>query len=104
MDGKVAPEDEVAAVLDLLQRVVPAQIDGVTVVVGELGAYYQASVLKPGANQLGAERIGGGLPRRGISHPQEGVVVFAERHPRTAQLLFDEVMSIEVIGDGKGQE
>src|SRR5215831_6796420 len=40
----------------------------------------------------------------GIRHPQEGVVVFAKLNPGTAQLLLDEMMTVEIVGDGKRQE
>src|SRR5215813_3039641 len=104
VDGEVAPEDQVAAVLDLLEGVVTAEIDRVAVLFGELGTDDEAPVLEPGANQPGAERIGGRLQRLGICDPQEGVVVFAKLNPGTAQLLLDEVMTVEIVGDGERQE
>src|SRR5271166_6514247 len=55
VDGKVAPEDQVAAILDLLDGVVAAEVDGVPVLGGELGAYHQAPVLQPGTNDLGVQ-------------------------------------------------
>jgi hypothetical protein len=104
VDGKVAPKDQVAAILHLLQRVVAAEVDGVAVFFGELGAHYQGPILQAGANDAGTERIGGGLQRFRVSHPQKRIVVFAKLHSGAAQLLFDEVVPVEVISDGKGQE
>src|SRR6266478_238861 len=61
MDGEVAPEDEVAAVLDLLERVVAAEIDCLTVLFGEHGTDDQGPVIQAGTNELGAEGVGGRL-------------------------------------------
>ncbi len=71
---------------------------------GELGTYDQAPVLKPGANELGAERIGSGLQCLSIGDPEKSVIAFAERYARTAQLLFNEIMSVEIIGDREREE
>ena len=38
VDGERASEDEIAAVLDLVQRVVPPQVDGRPVLLRELGS------------------------------------------------------------------
>ncbi len=39
-----------------------------------------------------------------IGHPEKGIVVFTERHAGALQFAFDEVMAIEIVGDGKGEE
>src|SRR5271154_3238777 len=104
MDGKVAAKDQVAAILDLLQRVVAAEIDGLAVLFGKLRSHHQGPILQAGANDLGAQSVGGSLQRFRVSYPHKGVISFTKRHPGAAQLLFDEMVSVEVIGDGKGEK
>jgi hypothetical protein len=40
----------------------------------------------------------------GIGHPEESIVILAELDASALKLAFDEVMTVEVVGDGKGQE
>jgi hypothetical protein len=40
--------------------------------------------------------------RFGVGDPQKSVIVFAKLDPGSAQLLFDEVVAVEVIVDRKG--
>src|SRR5215813_9565766 len=83
VDGEVAPEDQVAAVLDLLEGVVTAEIDRVAVLFGKLGTDDEAPVLEPGANQPGAQRIGGHLQRLGICAQGRSIVRGPHRSPPT---------------------
>ena len=53
VDGEVAPEDDIAAVLDLLERVVAAQVDGLAVLGGKLRADHPGPVVQALADDLG---------------------------------------------------
>jgi hypothetical protein len=61
VDGEMAPEDEVAAVLDLIQRVGAPQVDSHPVLGGKLGSQHPGPVIQARADDLGAEAISGGL-------------------------------------------
>jgi hypothetical protein len=61
MNGTVATKDEVATVLDLLQGVVAAKIDGLSVVPRKLRAYHPGPVIELLPNDLGAETVSGCL-------------------------------------------
>src|SRR5258708_906458 len=104
MDGKVALEDEVAAVLDLLDRKQAVQVDRFTFFLGELGAQDKAPIVELFANDVGAQAVGSGLQGVGIGNRQEGVVVLAETHPLAQQFPFDEMMAVEPKRHREGQE
>jgi hypothetical protein len=61
MDGKVAFENEVAAVLDLVDRVKARQIHRRTFLLGKLGAHNQGPVVELFADHFRADAVGGGL-------------------------------------------
>src|SRR5215471_3852802 len=61
VDGEMAAEDKVPAVLDLVQRVSAPQLDGRSILRGELGSYNPSPVIQALADDLGTEAIGGCL-------------------------------------------
>src|SRR5207245_1715552 len=69
VNGEMAPEDEIAAVLDLVQRVVALQGDSGPVLLGELRPQHQGPVIQALADDLGAEAIGGRLQCLWIVRP-----------------------------------
>src|SRR3989442_5027840 len=61
VDGKVAPKDEIATVLDLVQRVVAPQVNGGPVLLGELRAQDQRPVIQALADHLRTKAVGSRL-------------------------------------------
>ena len=78
MNGEVATEDEIPAVLDLLHRIVASQINRLAIRFGEFRPHDQSPVIEALADDIGIEAIGGGLRGRRIGDCQESVVVLAE--------------------------
>ena len=78
VDGEVALEDEIAAVLDLVDGVEPAQVHRAPLPLGELRPQQQRPVIQPLADDLAGEPVGSRLQGRDIGDGQEGVVVLAE--------------------------
>src|SRR6266478_5314976 len=104
VDGKVALEDEVAAILDLGDRIEAREIELLAFLGGELRAQDQGPVVEPFADDLRAQLVGGGLQRGDVVDREEGVVVLAEANLRPLQLLLDEAMAVEVIGSLEREE
>ena len=104
VDGKVALEDEVAAVLDLGDGVEARQVELLAFLGGELRSQDEGPVVEPLADDVRAQPVGGGLQCGHIIHGQEGVVVLAEADLRAVQLLLDEAVAIEVISGLEGEE
>ena len=61
MDGKVAPKDEVATVLHLIEGILAAQGDGGAILLGKFGAQDESPIIQPRADDRRTEAIGGGL-------------------------------------------
>src|SRR5439155_11337629 len=61
MDWKVALENEVPAILDLLNRKQPVEIDSSPFFFGKLGSEGKTPVVEPLADDVGAQTIGSGL-------------------------------------------
>ena len=59
--GRMATKDEVPAVLDLLKRVMPTEVDRGTIFLGKFRADGPGPVLEALANDRRAEAVGGGL-------------------------------------------
>ena len=78
VNGKVAFEDEIAAVLDLRDGVEPRQVHLAAFLFGELRPQDEGPVIELLADDRGAQPVGGRLQGGHIVHGQEGVVVFAE--------------------------
>ena len=74
VDRKVAAEDEVPTILDLIQGIGPAKVDGRTVLLGKLRAEHQRPVVEPFLNHGRIEPIGRRLQGLDVRGPQERVV------------------------------
>jgi hypothetical protein len=70
MDREVAAEDEVAAILNLLDGELAVQVDGSAFLLRELGTYRQAPMVQTPTQDIGAEAVGGGLQGFGIGERQ----------------------------------
>src|SRR6202040_1910084 len=84
VDGKVALEDEVAAILDLGDRIKAREIELLAFLGGELRAQDQGPVVEPAADDGWAQPVGGGLQRRHVVDGVEGIVVQRKRTCRRA--------------------
>src|SRR5207244_5174903 len=94
VDRGIPPKEEIAAVLDLVQRVVAPQINGRPVLLGELRTQHQRPIIQALANHLGGEGIGGCVKRLRIRDRQTGVIVLAKADAPTAERGFDVVVSM----------
>src|SRR5271157_6434315 len=90
VDGKIAAEDEVAAVFDLIEGVGTAQVDGSALPFGELRTQHQRPVIQALANGEGVELVGCSLQGHRVSSPQECVVVFAEANALPLEFTLHE--------------
>src|ERR1700704_2075085 len=104
VDGKVALEDEVAAILDLGDRVKAREIELLALLGGERRAQDQGPVVEPCTDDLRAEFVGGGLQRGDVVDGEEGVVGLAEADLGALQLLLDEAVPVEVVGGVERKE
>src|SRR5271157_131428 len=98
VDGEVALEDEIAAVLDLVDGVEPVQVHGASLPFGELRSQQQSPVVQTFANHLPGETISSGLEGGDIVDGQKRVVVLAEADRVAGQFLFDEGVTVEIVG------
>ena len=103
-DRKVALEDKVAAVLNLVDGVEAMKVHCLSLVLREFRPQQKGPVVEPLADELRAKPIGNGLQGLGVRNEKKSVVVFAERDSATFELYLDEVMTVEPIGGVKGQE
>src|SRR2546430_14891767 len=104
VDGQVALEDEVAAVLDLRDGIEARQVDLLSLLGGELRPQQEGPVVEPFADDFRAQSVGSGLQRSDIVDRKEGIVVLAEADLRAVELLLDEAVAIEVVSRLKGEE
>src|SRR6202049_2457859 len=104
MDREVALKDEVAAVLDLPDGVKARQVHLLTLALRELRSQDQCPVVELLLNNLWAKAVGGSLQRRDVVDSQKGVIVLAEGDLGSGKFLFDEGVTIEIIGGLEGQE
>src|SRR6266545_1623659 len=104
VNGGVALEDEIAAVLDLVDGVKAAEIHSSALALGELRTQNQSPVFEALANDIRGEPVGGRLQGGGVIDGQEGVIVFAEADFFPVQFLFDEGVAVEVVGGLEGKE
>jgi hypothetical protein len=98
VNGKGALKDEIAAVLNLVEGVKAAEIDGGAFAFGELGAENQGPIFQTGANDIRGEAVGCGWQGGGVIDRQEGIVVFAKGDFLPVQLLLDKGVAVEVVG------
>ncbi|HYN24199.1 MAG TPA: hypothetical protein VES69_04070, partial [Pyrinomonadaceae bacterium] len=75
VDWEIAPEDEIAAVLDLIQRVVTMQGDSGPFLLRELRTQDKRPVIQTLTNYLVAEPIGGRLQGLQVGGRQEGIII-----------------------------
>src|SRR5258708_2034136 len=78
VNGKVALEDEVAAVLDLGDRIKAREVELLALLGGELRPQDEGPVVEPFADNLRAQLVGGGLQGGDVIDGEEGVVNLAE--------------------------
>src|SRR3989454_1335160 len=78
VDGQVALEDEVAAVLDLRDGIEARQVDLLSLLGGELRPQQEGPVVEPFADDWRTQSVGSGLQRSDIVDRQECIVVLAE--------------------------
>src|SRR5437867_5271239 len=95
VNGEMEPKDEIAAVLDLVQRVVALQGDGRPVLVGELRPQHQGPVIQALADDLGAEASGRRRQCLWIVRPQEGIIIFAEADTLALEFPCDEGRTVD---------
>src|SRR5215470_10643241 len=104
MDGEVAFENEIAAILHLTDGVEAPQIHGGALSPGELRTQQQGPTLQALPNHLRRQAVGGGLQGLGILDGQEGVVAFAEGEALPVQFVFDEAVAVQTVRGLKGKE
>jgi hypothetical protein len=104
VNGKVALEDEVAAVLDLGDRIKAREVELLALLGGELRPQDEGPVVEPFADNLRAQLVGGGLQGGDVIDGEEGVVNLAEGDLRPLQLLLDEAVAVEVVGGLEREE
>ena len=104
MDGKVAFEYIVEAILYLTDGIGARQPDLPALLGGELRAEDEGPIVEPLADGVGAKLIGGRLQRRDIVDSQERIVILAEGDLSPFQFLLDEGVAIEVVGGLERQE
>src|SRR5215475_3978868 len=97
VDGKVALEDKIEAVLDLTDRIAAREFDQLALLGGEFRAEEEGPVVELLANDFRAELIGGGLQRRHVADREKRVVVLAEVDVGLLELMFNEAMAVEVV-------
>ena len=104
-DRPMTLEDEVAAVFDLADGVETMESSaGQAFPLGELGAEDQGPIINPLLDDFGVQLVGGLLQGGGIGHREEPVVLFAEGDFLAQELPFDEVVAVEISGQGERQE
>ncbi len=104
VDGQVALEDEVAAVLDLRDGIEARQVDLLSLLGGELRPQQEGPVVEPFADDWRTQSVGSGLQRSDIVDRQECIVVLAEADLCAVELLLDEAVTIEVVSRLEGEE
>ena len=104
VNREAAAEDEIAAVLALIDRAVAAQRSCLAVFGRELRSHDEGPVVELFLNLLRVEAVGGGLQLAGVGATEKAVVVLAIAHAAACELSFDEVMTVEVIRGVKGQQ
>ena len=98
VDWKVALEDEVAAILDLPDGVKARQVNLFALPVGKLWSQDQRPIVQLLLNDLRAEPIGRSLQCRHVGDRQKRIIVLAEGNLASIELLLDEGVAIEIVG------
>ena len=89
MDGKVAAEDEIQAVLDLGERIKTVEVHGPSHGGWELRAELGGPVVEALAQNEGTQAIGGLVQGARIGDAEEGILLLTESDSRTSELLGD---------------
>src|ERR1700730_10910610 len=97
VNGEVAFEIEIAAVLDLCDGVEARQVHLVAFFFGELWSQDQGPVIELLANGRRTQPIGGRLQSRHIVHGEEGVVILVKTDSGALQFPLDEGVAVEPI-------
>src|SRR5260370_20253658 len=104
VNGEVAFENEIAAVLDLRDGVEAGQAHLLPFLLGELGPQDQGPVVQLFANDRGAQPIGGRFPSRHIVHVKGGVVILVLTDSGALQFPLDEGVAVEPVGGMEREE
>ena len=104
VDGEVAFEDEIPAVLDLGDGVEAGEIHLAAFFLGELRAEDQSPVIELFADESRTQPVGGGLQGLHVIHGEEGVVVLVKADSRALQFSLKEGMTIEPVGGVERKE
>src|SRR3954447_26842913 len=104
VDGEVATEDQVEAVLDLLDGIVAAQVDRLPILTRELRSDEPCPVVQAFADDIGAQPVGGRLQRFRIVNGQKGAVVLAKADALAKEFLLDIVMPVQIVRNLKRQK
>jgi hypothetical protein len=104
VNGEMAFENEVAAVLDLSDGVEARQVHLTSLILGELGTEVEGPVIELFADDSGAQAIRGCLQGSQVVHDEEGVVIFVEADAGALQFSLDEGVTVEPIGSMERKE
>src|SRR4249919_3391932 len=104
VNGKVALENEVAAILDLGDGIEARQVELLALLGGEFRSQDQSPIVEPFADDVRAQSVGGRLQRSDIVDRQEGIVVLAEADLRAGKFLLDEAVTVEIVSGLEGEE
>src|SRR5579864_447149 len=104
VNGEVAFENEIAAVLDLRDGVEAGQAHLLAFFLGELWSQEQGPVIELFANGRRTQPVSGGLQSRHVVHSQEGVVLLAKTDSGALQFPLDEGVAVEPVGGMEREE
>src|SRR5260370_9875595 len=104
MNGEMAFEDEVAAVLDLGDGIETGEVHLGAFLFGELRSQDERPVVELLANDGGAQSVGGGLQGRQVVDSEEGIVILLETDSSALQFALNERVTVKPVGgvEGKG--
>src|SRR6516165_4838122 len=104
VDGKVAFEYIVEAILDLTDGISTGQPDLAALLGGELRSQDEGPIVEPLADDVRAQLIGGRLQGCDIVDSEKRVVILAEADIRLLELVLDEAAAVEVVGGFEREE
>ena len=103
MNGEVAFENEIPAVLDLVDGIGALQVNGFTFFFGELGAEQPGPVIQSLPDDRGAQAVGAGLHCLRVRGRQKGVVVLAKSDALAEKFNLHVMMPVQVVRGLKGK-
>ena len=98
MNGEIPLEDEITAVLDLVDVVCPSQRIGLLFLLGELRPHHQRPMVQRFTDHIGAQAVGDSLQGLRVIDASKSVVIFAKADFLSFQFRFHERVPIQVIG------